>query len=184
MRYPKEVVLKNGSEAIIRPLESDDQEHLRQFYRHIPESDRWYIRLDVTQPDVIRKWVAAAGSDRIFSVVALANGEIVGHARLTTMGFGATRHIGRLRIMVAPDFRQLRLGTWMLLDLIQSAMDRGLEELRADFVADVEAGAIEAARKLDFFKRAVLEDYIRGPGGETYDMWIMTKTLHKTWADF
>jgi hypothetical protein len=53
--------------------------------------------------------------------------------------------------MILPEFRHIRLGTWMLLDLIQQGMDKGLEELRTDLVAGVEDPAIEAAHKLDFF---------------------------------
>lgn len=47
-------------------------------------------------------------------------------------------------------------GTWLMLDLIQLAMDKGLEEIRTDLVAGIEDAAIEAATKLDFFKGAVL----------------------------
>ncbi|MCK7504745.1 MAG: GNAT family N-acetyltransferase [Desulfobacterales bacterium] len=59
-----------------------------------------------------------------------------------------------MRIIVLPEFRQKRLGSWMLLDLIHLAMDKGLRELRADFVVGIEDAAIEAAYKLDFFKKA------------------------------
>ncbi len=72
----------------------------------------------------------------------------------------------------------------MLLNLVRLAMDKGLEELRSDFVVGVEDTAIDAAYKLDFFKRAVLEDYVTGPGGRRYDLMIMTKRLHKEWSDF
>ena len=72
----------------------------------------------------------------------------------------------------------------MLLDLIQLAMDMGLEMLRSDFVIGVEDAAIEAAYKLDFFKEAVLKDYVKDQRGFKYDMQIMVKRLHKDWGDF
>ena len=55
MKYPKEVVLKDGSEAIIRPLEKGDESLLREFFKKIPESDRWYMKYDVMEPKVLRE---------------------------------------------------------------------------------------------------------------------------------
>jgi hypothetical protein len=63
-------------------------------------------------------------------------------------------------------------------------MDKGLRDLRADFVVGIEDAAIEAACKLDFFKKAVLEDFIIDPQGQLHDLLIMTKHLHKDWGDF
>ncbi len=184
MRYPKEIILKNGQEAVIRHLEKTDEEGLREFYARIPETDRWYMPYDVTDPSVISKWIDGIDSGTVYSIVALSDEKIIAHASLHLRGFGYTAHVGRLRIMVSPGHRHKRLGTWMLLDLIQLAMDKGLRELRADFVAGVEDAAIDSAVKLDFFKSAVLKDYAKDPKGQRHDMIIMIKRLHKDWGDF
>jgi GNAT superfamily N-acetyltransferase len=184
LKYPKEVVLKDGSEAIIRPLETGDEPQLREFFARMPEADRWYMKYDVMDPKVLREWFEKLGSDRVHATAAISKDKIIGHASLHLQAFGCTKHIGRLRVVVIPEYRHKRLGTWMLLDLVRQAMDRGLEELRSDFVVGIEDGAIDAAYKLDFFKRAVLEDYVIGPGGERYDLLLMTKRLHKEWSDF
>jgi L-amino acid N-acyltransferase YncA len=184
LRYPKEVVLKNKKEAIIRPLEKTDESMLTNFYAAIPEKDRWYIRYDVMDPLIIRRWIDAIGTGTVYSMVTLAAEKIVAHASLHLRGFGSTRHVGRLRIMVLPEFRHQRLGTWMLLDLIQLAMDKGLHDIRADFVVGVEDAAIESAYKLDFFKAAVLKEYVKSPRGIRYDLQIMIKRLHRSYGDF
>ena len=57
MRYPKEVVLKEGKEAVIRPLEKQDEGLLGQFYAELPDSDRWFMRYDVLDSKVVRKWI-------------------------------------------------------------------------------------------------------------------------------
>ena len=182
MKYPKEVVLKNCTEVTIRPLEIKDEQALREFYSQASEEDRWFMRFDVMDPAVIRGWVE--GKDGVFSIIAECGGHITAHARLHTHTFGCYQHQGRLRIIVLPEFRQKRLGSWMLLDLIHLAMDKGLRDLRADFVVGIEDAAIEAACKLDFFKKAVLEDFIIDPHGQLHDLLIMTKHLHKDWGDF
>ena len=184
MNYPKEVVLKDGTEAIIRSLEKNDEKRLRQFFGKIPESDRWYMKYDVMDPKVLREWFDKLGTGRVFATVALSGERIIGHASLHLQEFGCTKHVGRLRVMVMPEYRQKRLGTWMLLNLIRLAMDKGLEELRADFVVGIEDAAIDAAYKMDFFKKAVLEGYVQGTQGERYDLMIMTKRLHRDWSDF
>jgi len=184
VRYPKEVVLKGGEEAVIRPLDKGDEPLLRQFYREIPEEDRWFMRYDVMDPKVIRKWISGIDGGHVFSIIATVGNQMAGHASLHMRGFGSTGHVGRFRIMVAVDFRHKRLGTWLLLDLVQLSMDKGLRELRADFVAGVEDAAIEAARKFDFFQRAVLKNYVKDLKGRRHDLIIMTKRLHKDWSDF
>lgn len=182
MKYPKEVVLTNCTEVSIRPLKPEDEERLRAFYDEVPEIDRWYMRFDVRDPEVIRGWCCGQGD--VFSIIAECGPRIIAHARLHTHRFGCYHHQGRLRIIVLPEFRQKRLGSWMLLDLIRYAMEKGLREVRADFVVGVEDVAIESARKLDFFKKALLEDFVIGPEGSLHDLLIMTKQLHKDWGDF
>ena len=184
MKYPKEVVLKDGTEAVIRPLEKNDEELLRQFFAKMPESDRWYMKYDVMDPKVLREWFAKLDTGRVFATVALCREHIIGHASLHMQEFGCTKHIGRLRVMVIPEFRHKRLGTWMLLNLIRLAMDRGLEELRADFIVGVEDAAIDSAHKLDFFEKALLADYVVDPLGKRHDLKIMVKRLHRDWSDF
>ena len=184
MSYPKECVLKDCEEVVIRPLEVDDESLLSQFFKTIPEDDRWCMRYDTTNPEIIKKWFENLDSGSVFSIVALCNNAIVGHGSLHTRGFGATKHVGRFRVIVLPEFRNKRLGTWILLDLIQAAMDKGLEALRADLVVGMEDGAIEAVRKFDFFKRAELKGYAVDPQGERRDMVVMVKRLHKGYTDF
>lgn len=183
-RYPKELILKDGTEAVLRPLEASHGEILRRFYEDMPLSDRWYMKDDATDPAIIRQWLDAVAADRAFSILAFVENRVVAHASLLRGFFGATKHVARLRILVAPDFRHKRLGTWMLLDLIRRAMDMGLAKIRSDFVVGIEDLAIDSAYKLDFVKESVLKDYVQDPDGKSYDYQIMIKHLHRDWSDF
>ena len=184
MRYPKECVLKDCQEAVIRLLAMGDEEALAAFYNQIPAEDRWCMRYDATQPEIVQKWFTGISQGTVESIVAVCEGRIVGHGSLHWRGFGVSRHVGRFRIIVLPEYRQQRLGTWLMLDLIQLAMDRGLELLRVDLIEGLEDAAIEAMIKFDFIKSAVLEDYARDPQGRHHNMVIMIKRLHKVWSDF
>ena len=184
MRYPKECVLKECVEAVIRPLEPGDRSRLDTFYQRIPESDRWFMNYDVMDPEIMEKWFEAVEQGRVCSILALCEEKVVGQGSLYLRDFGATSHVGRFRIVVLPEFRNKRLGTWLLLDLIQLAMDRGLEMLRADLVAGVEDNAIEAVQKFDFFKFGSLKGYVKDIDGKRQDLVVMVKRLHKEWSDF
>ena len=184
MRYPKECVLKECQEVVIRPLECKDEPLLLRFFDEIPEEDRWYMRYDVTDAGVIKKWFEHIDSDTVESIIALCGDQIIGHGSLHVRGFGSTRHVGRFRIIIHPEFRLQRLGTWMTLDLIQLAMDKGLEILRTDLVVGPEDVAIDAVRKLDFVKRAEIKDYAKDPQGDRHNLAIMIKRLHRGWGDF
>ena len=184
MRYPKECVLKDCEEAIIRPLASEDEKLLEGFYHRIPETDRWCMRYDTDRTDVIQKWMGHIDDGQVFSIVALCAGDIVGHGSLHMRDFGVTKHVGRFRIVVLPEFRNKRLGTWILLDLIQAAMDKGLQTLRTDLIKDLEDAAIEAVKKFDFFQRGELKNYAVDPEGNKHDMVIMIKRLHASWTDY
>jgi L-amino acid N-acyltransferase YncA len=165
-------------------LEPGDRPLLNDFYTQMPDSDRWFLNYDVMDTQIMDKWYNAVEKGNVACILAFCNERVVGQGSLYTRGFGAGSHVGRFRIVVLPEFRQKRLGTWLLLDLIQLAMDRGLEMLRADLVAGVEDAAIEAVKKFDFFKFAKLEDYVKDIHGNRKDLVIMVKRLHKEWSDY
>lgn len=184
MRYPKECVLKECEEAIIRPLETTDAKALSLFYETIPPEDRWFMSYDVTDPKVVDKRFDDMKAGVVSSIVATCCDRIVGQGTIYKRLFGAASHVGRFRILVLPEFRKKRLGTWLLLDLIQLAMDQGLEMLRTDLVVGIEDAAIEAVQKFDFFKRSLLKDYVKDINGNRHDLIIMVKRLQQEWSDY
>ena len=183
-RYPKEVVLKDGQEVILRLLKPTDEKELHRFYSKLSSSDQWFLKEDSTDIAVIRKWIANHESGRALCVLATHRQHIAAHASLLRRPYGSRLHIGRLQVMVAQDFRFKQLGTWMVFDLIRRAMELGLDKVRADFVVGIENPAIEAARKLDFIQEGRLKDYIQDENGNSHDYQIMVKHLHKEWSDY
>jgi ribosomal protein S18 acetylase RimI-like enzyme len=183
-RYPKEVILKDHREIIMRPFEEGDQYNLLEFYKSLPVPLRWFLKEDPSDISVIKKWIDNQKEGKAFSLVAIYEDRIVAHGTILQRLFGGRRHVGRLRVMVATDFRQLQLGTWMVFDLLRRGMEMGLEKIRADFVVGLEDSAIEAFRKLDFIEEAVLKDYVTDEKGNYYNYKIMIKQLYKGLSDF
>jgi len=182
--YPKQVILKDGAELILRPLKLTDLEALLSFFRRIPEEERWYLKHDITDQELIRRWVEEIDYERVLPIVAEAEGRIVAQATLHCRHFGCAKHIGQLRILVDPEYRNRRLGTWALLDIINQAVSAGLERLEARFAVGPEDAAIQGARRLDFFEEATLPRYFKSPKGQYLDLKIMIKRLNPGWDDF
>jgi len=183
-RYPKEIVLKDGSEIILKPLNHEAQNALLSFFEELPAKNKWYLKEDPADPATIRKWADNQETGKTFCVLAWHADKVVAHASLLRRLRGGRKHVGRLRLMVAKDYRKKQLGTWLIFDMIRRAMELGLEKLRTDFIIGVEDMAINATRKLDFVSEGVLKDYFRDDDGNYYDYQIMVKQLHSEWSDF
>jgi ribosomal protein S18 acetylase RimI-like enzyme len=175
--YPKEVILKDGTGVTLRPLKDGDEDALFKMFRRLSVDDLWFLNHDVSDPGMIAEWINNLDPNRVISIVALMEGRIVGNAVLMMKRYGAKSHIGKVRISVDPGFRDRRLGTWMLLDLVNLSMTMGLQMLVMRLVQDRDASIINSVRKLDFIEEAVLKNYLIGGGGQTHNLVIMTKRL-------
>lgn len=182
--YPHEIILKDGTGVTLRCLRQGDEEALAEMFRHFSADELWFLNDDVTEPAVIRNWVRHLDPVRIVSIVACLEGRIIGNAALMRKRFGAKSHIGKIRIMVDPAFRERRLGTWMLLDLINLGMSMGLKALVIRLVPDRDLMVIDGVRKLDFQEKAVLKDYVLDRSGQAHDLLIMMKHLPSRWNPF
>ncbi len=184
--YPKAIVTKDGQSVLLRPVVPEDGEFLKEFFSQIPEEEHWFLREKLADPEVLQRWIDGLDHDRIIPIVAVRerDGKIVGNLRLYRSGSTSIKHVAHLRVTVHPDYRQLKVGSWMILDCMKLALNLGIEKLFAEFVAGVEEAAIGAAHKLDFREAAVLKDYVKDPKGNYKDLIIMVKDLHGGWGDF
>lgn len=184
--YPRPVILKDGSEVWLRMLDpSQDRQRLLDFYAGLEPRDRWYLWHDVSDLDVVCQCILQYDPRLVLPVVALDDQErIVGKGTLYRHFPGARGHVARVRVVLSPAFRAMRLGTFLMLDLVQLAVDMDLRLLVAEFIRGVEDKAIRAARKLDFFEQAVMPDYAKDPRGNRYDLVMMTKRIHRGFDDF
>ena len=184
--YPKEIVAKDGTPIVIRPLVKEDEQRLLAFFNSFGEEESCFLRADVQDPEVLHTWIEEFDFERTMPLLAVKDddGEVLAMLRLYRRPAGCMRHIGHIRILVHPAHRQQRIGTWMLLDMVRLAIDMGIEKLVAEFVAGIEEAGIIGAHRLDFFEQAVIKDYIKDPRGGYRDLVIMVKNLHREWSDF
>ncbi len=175
--YPKEVILRDGRGVTLRPLGSSDGPMLERMLERLTEEDRWFLGLGGPVAGFVERWVGATGRDRVFTVSALLEREMIAAAALIRERPGAEGHVGRIQTSVIPAYREKRLGTWMLLDLINAAMSMGLERLLMRLVEGRDASLMRGVETLGFLREAVLRDFVKDRDGGYRDLALMVKRL-------
>lgn len=182
--YPKEVILKDGTGITLRPLMDGDQDALFRMFHRFPKDELWFLNHDVNDPALMDEWIGNLNLKRVVSILALLDGRVIANAVLMMKGYGAKKHIGKIRIAVEPAMREKRLGTWMLLDLINLAVAIGLKILVMRLIEDRDIAVIQGVKKLDFIERAIFKDYVLDMEGNPHNLAVLTKRLHTRWDDF
>lgn len=184
--FRKHIRLKDNSSILVRPLSPRDEKCLLSFFSQIPDNEKWFLRDETANPEALSSWVTRLNYDKIFPLVAIneSDNSIAANIQLHRPEAECLRHIGHIRIMVHPDYRRKSLGPLMMQNLVQIAMNLGVEKLAAELVTEVQEAAIKAATRLDFKEQARLRGYVKGRDGEYHDLIIMVKTLQDDWDDF
>lgn len=175
-RFPKDVGIKDGKTIKCRPLQAEDRDELFALFQAIPNGDRLFLKDDVSNQNVIDEWCNNINYDTIFPLVALCEGKIVADGTLHKQRERWMRPIGKVRLVVHPDYRRRHIGVCLVEELIEIARDAGLSKLDAEFIAE-QTGAIEAFRSIGFTTAAVLHDHVYDLKGQTHDFVILTYDL-------
>ena len=170
-RYPKQAKLQEGTRVIVRPLLPTDEEALVEFFKEIPPEDILYLRDNVKDPQVIHHWIAHLNYEMILPLIAEINGKIVGDCTLHQMRGGWKSHIGTMRIVIHPKYRSKGLSTLLVGEIVQVAIDSGLEKLEGEFMAE-QTRPIAVFEKLGFVKIATLPQHVKDRNGEIHDLLI------------
>ena len=78
----KTEVLKDGSKVEIRSLVRADLDRLMDFFRSLPEIDRKYLRVDVTDKDVVDQRLKRIKTGELVRIIARLGDEIIADGAL------------------------------------------------------------------------------------------------------
>jgi len=171
-RFPKVVTLKDGTKVTLRPLRRDDEKDFHKLFLGIPEPERMFIKHRVIDLEVIRDWCRNIDYGRNLPLVALVNGKIIGDATLHQQLGGWKRHVGRVSVLVHPEFRGRGLARALVGEIIDIARNASLEKVEAEFIGEQEA-AIKMFAMLGFSQLLRLEDYVKDMQAITHDYILM-----------
>jgi len=123
-KFPKDLKLKDGLRCKARALRKEDETAFLAFFRAIPPVELMFIKHRVTDPELIHIWCRHIDLGRNLPLLAIQDGQILAAATLHQHLGGWKRHIGRVSILVLPEFRK-----------------RGLARARAQRIDELEAVA-------------------------------------------
>src|SRR5512136_1144355 len=175
-KYPRDITLKDGSKCKLRPLRKEDQKAFHEFFLAVPEPERMFIKHRVTERAVIQDWCQSIDLGRNLPLLALMNGKIVGDATLHQQLGGWKRHVGRVSVLVHPQYRGRGLARALVQELLQIARQIGLEKIEAEFLGEQET-AIRMFGLLGFRTLLTLSDYVKDMQAVTHDYVLMALDL-------
>lgn len=173
---PKNITLKDGYSCQVRPLLKSDEKHFHDFFLAVPEQERMFIKHRVTEPEVIRAWCEQIDYGRNLPLIAVAGNRIIADATLHQQLGGWKRHIGRVSILVHPQFRGRGLARAVVGELIEIARACGLERLEAEFIGEQQA-AMKVFGMLGFSPMLKLPDYVKDMQAVSHDYILMRLDL-------
>ena len=171
--YPRMVKLRDGSEVTLRLMTAADVDRVTALARALPEEDLLFLRSDVTDPAVVRRWVDAHATNRSVTILAeTPTGEMAGYGSLLYNEISWQRHLGEIRLLTGRGFRTRGLGRALAREAFHIARDLGLRKIVAQMTSD-QRGAIATFERNGFQAEALLQDFVIDRQGRTRDLVVM-----------
>lgn len=175
-RYPKRATLAGDQTCEIRLMTASDVDAVLSFAATLPPDEVMYLAVNFTERAVVLHWLDTIKSGRAITVLACIDGQVVAEGTLLHNATTWTRHLGEIRIQVAPQARRHGLGRLLADELDAIARQLGLRLLTARMILD-QVDAQSVFKRLGFQREAVLWDYAITPDGNTRNVVVATKRL-------
>ncbi len=172
----KELILKDGTRAILRPLENEDQENLFKFFSKIPIPDLLIYQDDVRERETIKSWFTNYTDKKVFQLGASKDSDIIAKGSLHKR-VSYWQHAAEIKLIVDPDFRGRGLGSQMFKTFLAHGLNLNFEKIVVRFTPDNKG----FTAMLDHFKlkpEAILNSYVTcKETGEQKDLLIASYNL-------
>lgn len=182
--YPKTIILKDNTECIFSIADDKSIKSVPDLFPRISGEDLWVMPRDYTRPEAVDIFIKSFNPEENVHLLAHCGDILVGIGSLYFSRFGARRHIGKVEVLIDEKYKQKRLGTWIILELVSIAQFLKLEILEIQLVAGKDDAAITAARRINFIPQATLKNYLQDKNGRWMDLIILLKEIHESWSDY
>jgi RimJ/RimL family protein N-acetyltransferase len=179
--FPKTLELTDGIMVTLELLTDKKLDDLIRFFQDLPETDRLYLRSDITNPENVRRRFGNPDYDTMFPIIGTVNGEIMGIATIFRASFGWMRNLGEVRICIAPAYQKRGLATLLIREIFFQALKMDLYKLQAEMM-DTQQAAINGFKHLGFKEEARLPKHVTDIKGIRRDLVIMTLDVEDLWA--
>lgn len=172
-QFPLQVSLGDERSVELRVATPDDRDAIVAFAQGLPEQDLLFLRVDITQPEVVDNWLGNVAAGVTVSLLAYDGDAVAGYATIDRNPARWTRRVGEIRVNVGPEYRSQGLGRHLSAKIFDIARRIGLRKLMANMTPD-QRGAQAAFKRLGFVPEALLADYIEDRRGDLHDLVIMS----------
>jgi RimJ/RimL family protein N-acetyltransferase len=157
----------------LAPLQPADVAELSAFVAQLPPHDLLFLRRDIGQPKVVAAWMDSIRDGRLHSLAARDGGTMVGCTAIVVDALSWSRHVGELRVLVAPSWRGRGLGRVLIQACFAQALELGLEKLVAQMTVD-QGAAIAVFEELGFRAEALLRNQVKDRDGRLHDLALLS----------
>jgi len=157
----------------LRLMTRADREAFLAFMRAQPEDDLFFLLVDVTTPEGLEHWMSDLEAGRNITLLAEENGTLLGYSSLHHGLTRWTRHLGEIRLLVAPSQRSRGLGWLLGHEVFAIAHDMELQRIVVR-VASEQKSARRLFERLGFHMEALLADWVIDRQGRTEDLVLMS----------
>ena len=174
--YPREIGVGGRRTATLRLMEKSDRDRVLDFARSLSRDDLLFLRKDITASQVVDEWLRDIEAGHTITVLAEADGELVGYGSLLLDESSWGRHMGEIRVLVKSDYRGVGLGRRLAFDVFGIAKVLGLEKITARMTQE-QTRTRAILERLGFTVDAVLRGFVRDREGKEHDLVVMSSDL-------
>ena len=171
--YPRILPLGDGTQVRPRLMVPSDIHRLLAFARSLPEDDLQFLSVDINKMLVVMIWGQNIKAGLTVTVLAEKDREVVGYASVHHDRVSWQRHLGELRIQVAPAYRGHGLGSALGREAFAIAPELGIRKIVAHMTPNQEQ-AIALVKRSGFRLEAVLHDFVIDRNSRENDLVVMT----------
>ncbi len=167
-----------GRDVTLRYMDDGDREAILSFARALPEHDLLFLRRDITQPEAVDSWIRDIKAERITTVLAVVDSNVVGYGTIHRNDLRWSAHVAELRVMVAESMRGKGLGQVLTQEAFAIALASGIEKIVAQMTLD-QKGAIATFEGIGFRPEALLRDQVKDRAGNKHDLLVLMHEVAK-----
>jgi L-amino acid N-acyltransferase YncA len=176
VNFSKLITLSDGRATTLRFMTASDKDKVLAFAKKLTEDDLLYLRTDITDPAVVSTWVENIKDGHTVSLLAQADGEIVGYASVHREPAQWTRRVAEMRVNVLPQYRGSGLGRALTAQAFDVGRALGLRKLAGMMTTD-QRGARTAFERLGFTVEAMLTGFVEDRHGRPRDVLVLSHDL-------
>ena len=178
----KKVALKDGTELTVKKLALKDLDSLMDFYVSLPKNDRKYLRIDVTDKELVRNRISDAVNKKDIRLAVNIGAQIIATGALEFSPDDWRKNFAELRLIVARKFQHRGVGLMLARELYCQAAENGVKKLVVKMMKP-QTNAQNMVRKLGFSKKGTIPDYVIDQFGKSQDLVIMTCDMKNFWKE-